>query len=155
MWLDVELLTLDITVVPELMCNFKGMHLRSGVTSFNPTRDVILPQAMDNPIAFQATALAFAAGHLARLHGRSHSDQSLKHRIQTLRKLREHFFGQKKHSDDLDIMVAMLSLASCEDRFGDNTAAWIHMRACVNMLENLIGKLDFKKDRRLYTYMNW
>jgi hypothetical protein len=29
------------------------------------------------------------------------------------------------------------------------------MRACVNMLENLIGKLDFKKDRRLYTYMNW
>ena len=137
------------------MCNFKGMRLKSGVTSFNPTRDVILPQAMDNPIAFQATALAFAAGHLARLHGRSHSDQSLKHRIQTLRKLREHFFGQKRHSDDLDIMVAMLSLASCEDRFGDNTAAWIHMRACVNMLEKLIGKLDFKKDRRLYTYMNW
>jgi hypothetical protein len=137
------------------MCNFKGMRLKSGVTSFNPTRDVILPQAMDNPIAFQATALAFAAGHLARLHGRSHSDQSLKHRIQTLRKLREHFFGQNRHNDDLDIMVAMLSLASCEDRFGDNTAAWIHMRACVNMLEKLIGKLDFKKDRRLYTYMNW
>ena len=146
---------LDISVVPELMCNFKGMRLKSGVTSFNPTRDVILPQAMDNPIAFQATALAFAAGHLARLHGRAHSDQSLKHRIQTLRKLREHFFGQNKHNDDLDIMVAMLSLASCEDRFGDNTAAWIHMRACINMLEKLIGKLDFKKDRRLYTYMNW
>lgn len=137
------------------MCNFKGMRLKSGVTSFNPTRDIILPQAMDNPIAFQATALAFAAGHLARLHGRSHSEQSLKHRIQTLRKLREHFFGQNKHNDDLDIMVATLSLASCEDRFGDNTAAWIHMRACVNMLETLIGKLDFKKDRRLYTYMNW
>jgi hypothetical protein len=137
------------------MCNFKGMRLKSGVTSFNPTRDVILPQAMDNPIAFQATALAFAAGHLARLHGLSHSEQSLKHRIQTLRKLREHFFGQKKHNDDFDIMVAMLSLASCEDRFGDNTAAWIHMRACVDMLEKLVGKLDFKKDRRLYTYMNW
>lgn len=137
------------------MCNFNGMRLKSGVTSFNPIRDIILPQAMDNPITFQATALAFAAGHLARLHGRAHSDQSLKHRIQTLRKLRQHFFGQHKHNDDLDIMVAMLSLASCEDRFGDNTAAWIHMRACVNMLEKLIGKLDFKKDRRLYTYMNW
>lgn len=137
------------------MCNFKGMRLKSGVTSFNPTRDIILPQAMDNPITFQATALAFAAGHLARLHGRSHSEQSLKHRIQTLRKLREHFFGQNKHNDDLDIAVAMLSLASCEDRFGDNTAAWVHMRACVNMLEKLIGTLDFKKDRRLYTYMNW
>ena len=137
------------------MCNFKGMRLKSDVLSFNPTRDIILPQAMDNPIAFQATALAFAAGHLARLHGRASSDQSLKHRIQSLRKLREHFFGQKKHSDDLDIVVAMLSLASCEDRFGDNTAAWIHMRACVTMLDQLIGKLDFKKDRRLYTYMNW
>ena len=129
--------------------------MRSGVTSFNPTRDVILPQAMNNPIAFQATALAFAAGHLARLHGRADSNQSLKHRIQTLRKLREHFFGQKQHSDDLDIMVAMLSLASCEDRFGDSTAAWIHMRACMDMLGKLIGKLDFKRDRRLYTYMNW
>lgn len=137
------------------MCNFKGMRLKSGTLSFNPTRDIILPQAMDNPIAFQATALAFAAGHLARLHGRTHTDQSLKHRIQTLRKLREHFFGVKKHSDDLDITVAMLSLASCEDRFGDHTAAWVHMRGCVNMLEKSIGKLEFKKDRRLYTYMNW
>ena len=110
---------------------------------------------MNNPIAFQATALAFAAGHIARLHGRTHSPQSIKHRVESLRKLREHFFGQKQHSDDLDIMVAMLSLASCEDRFGDITAAWIHMRACIVILEKLVGRLDFKGDRRLYTYMNW
>lgn len=146
-----------ITVVPELMCNFKGMRLRSGVTAnnFNPTRDIILPQAMNNPITFQATALAFAAGHLARLHGRDDTPNSQKHRMQTLRKLREHFFGQKTHSDDLDIMVAVLSLASCEDRFGESGRAWIHMRGCIAMLEKMLGKLDWKKDRRLYTYMNW
>lgn len=146
-----------ITVVPELMCNFKGMRLRSGVTAnnFNPTRDIILPQAMNNPITFQATALAFAAGHLARLHGKTDTPNSQKHRMQTLRKLREHFFGQRTHSDDLDIMVAVLSLASCEDRFGENARAWIHMRGCMAMLERMLGKLDWKKDRRLYTYMNW
>lgn len=146
-----------ITVVPELMCNFKGMRLRSGVTAnnFNPTRDIILPQAMNNPITFQATALAFAAGHLARLHGKTDTPTSQKHRMQTLRKLREHFFGQKTHSDDLDIMVAVLSLASCEDRFGENARAWIHMRGCIAMLEKMLGKLDWRRDRRLYTYMNW
>lgn len=119
-----------ITVIPELMCNFKGIRLRSGVTAnnFNPTRDIILPQAMNNPITFQVTALAFAAGHLARLHGREDSPNSQKHRMQTLRKLREHFFGQKTHNDDLDIMVAVLSLASCEDRFGESGRAWIYMR---------------------------
>lgn len=145
------------TVVPELMCNFKGMRLRSGVTAnnFNPTRDIILPQAMNNPITFQATALAFAAGHLARLHGRDDTPNSQKHRMQTLRKLREHFFGQKTHSDDLDIMVAVLSLASCEDRFGENARAWIHMRGCIAMLGKMLGNLDWKKDRRFYTYMNW
>ena len=146
-----------ITVVPEQMCNFKGMRLRSGVTAnnFNPTRDIILPQATNNPIIFQATALAFAAGHLARLHGKTDTSNSQKHRMLTLRALREHFFGQKVHSDDLDIMVAILSVASCEDRFGKHSRAWVHMRGCIAMLEKLLGKLDWKKDRRLYTYMNW
>ena len=137
------------------MCNFKGTRWTSRTAALNPCRDIILPQAMSNPIAFQATALAFSAAHLARLHGRIDTPQSIKHRIQCLRKLREHFFGQKVHSDDADIIAAILSLASCEDRFGDITAAWTHMRACLKLVDKLVVKLDIRKDRRFYVYMNW
>ena len=98
------------------MANFNGKVIRSGSPGFNPTRDVIMPISLRDPITFQATALAFAAGHLARLHGRIDTAQSVRHRVQSLQRLREHFFGVKKHSQDLDVMVAMLSLSSCEVR---------------------------------------
>ncbi|KAL9106028.1 MAG: hypothetical protein Q9227_008871 [Pyrenula ochraceoflavens] len=111
---DIPLVDHYVTVVPELMANFNGKMMRSGSAGFNPARDVIMPISLRDPITFQATALAFAAGHLARLHGRKDTPQSVKHRVQSLQRLREHFFGVKKHSQHLDVMVAMLSLSSCE-----------------------------------------
>lgn len=95
------------------MFNFHGANIRSR-TGLNPARDIIMPLSMNDPIAFQAASLAFGAGHLARLQGRKDSPQSIKHRVQALQRLREHFFGAKKQNQDFDVMIAMLSLALCE-----------------------------------------
>jgi hypothetical protein len=124
---------------------------------FAPTLKVFFPLAMSSPAAFETTVLHFAALHRARLRGIQNDKHVMHHRMKSLA-LTQDMLEQTINGDRLineGDLVAVLSLGTAEDRFGDELAACIHLQGARQLIRRSREQGRLPMNHKIDLLFNW
>lgn len=125
---------------------------------FSPTRKVFFPAAMSSPWAFETTVLLFAALSFAKALGLTDTQQTSLHRARALRLTKEHIQSLSARAVSIEgdsDMVAFLSLAVSENRYGDKLQSLAHLQAVRQYLRRRREKNQLPLDRKADMIFQW